>query len=196
VLKTYPKPRHSGFSLVELMIGIVVLGIIMSVAIPSFKSLVLNTRVRNAAESVLSGIQHARAEAITRNTNIEFTLLTDTSWNIDYPAAYKTANSLTADPPLSVKAANEGSKNVTLAAKATDAVTAASRVTFTNLGQVLSTNADGSLQLAEINFSIPDGNRPLRVVIGVQTTPGTPPYVGSNPKMCDPSIAPPNLLAC
>ena len=191
MLKTCPKSSHSGFSLVELMIAIAVLGVILSIAAPSFRNMILNTRVRNAAESVLNGLQRARAVAISNNTNILFTISPDSSWNIDYTAAYKLANPAVTSP-IEVKVANEGTKDVVVNSKANDGVSAASVVTFDNLGRRVA-----GAQLAEINFSTIGGTRPLRVIIGVQIPAGVGnPYIGSSPKMCDPHIMPPNPLGC
>jgi type IV fimbrial biogenesis protein FimT len=70
-----------GFTLVELMIGIVILGILLAVAIPNFKDLMQNSQIRTAADSISSGLQLARAEAIRRNASVQFSFTgLDTSW--------------------------------------------------------------------------------------------------------------------
>lgn len=64
-----------GFSLVEIMVGVAIIGVVMAVALPSFSEWIRNVRIRSAAEAVLAGVQVARTEAIRRNTPVVFTLL-------------------------------------------------------------------------------------------------------------------------
>lgn len=66
--------RTSGFTLIELLIGIAVLAIVITAGMPGFRQWIQNTHIRNASESVLNGMQRARAEAVSRNTNVAFTL--------------------------------------------------------------------------------------------------------------------------
>jgi type IV fimbrial biogenesis protein FimT len=61
-----------GFTLVELMVTIAVLAIVMSVAIPSFSSLVNNNRLTAQANEILAAVMLARTEAIKQNENMVF----------------------------------------------------------------------------------------------------------------------------
>lgn len=71
-------PRtERGVTLVELMIGLAVLALLMMSGAPAFSDWIRNTRIRSATESILSGIQYARSEAVRRNTAVRFQL-TDT----------------------------------------------------------------------------------------------------------------------
>lgn len=69
MLKALPK---SGFSLIELIIGIAIIGVLLSLAMPSFSGWIRNTKIRTTAESVQNGLQIARAEAVRRNTTVRF----------------------------------------------------------------------------------------------------------------------------
>lgn len=87
MLNVISKSRSLGFSLVELMIGVVILGLLLSFAVPSMRSWILNAQIRNAAESIVSGLQQARAEALARNTPVAFVLRPvagkdSTSWDV------------------------------------------------------------------------------------------------------------------
>jgi type IV fimbrial biogenesis protein FimT len=61
-----------GFSLVELIVGMAILGVLLAIAMPAFSNWLRNARVRTAAESVQNGLQLARAEAVRRNTRCAF----------------------------------------------------------------------------------------------------------------------------
>ncbi|WP_067862763.1 GspH/FimT family pseudopilin [Neptuniibacter marinus] len=58
--------REKGFTLLELMIAIVILGIILGLGVPSYNSITESSRLRAATHSLNSAIQLARSEALTR----------------------------------------------------------------------------------------------------------------------------------
>ncbi|MCK9389927.1 MAG: GspH/FimT family pseudopilin, partial [Sulfuritalea sp.] len=64
-------------SLVELAIGLLIVGTLLALAAPSYTGWIQNTKIRTTAEAILNGLQLARAEAVRRNTQIRFQL-TDT----------------------------------------------------------------------------------------------------------------------
>jgi type IV fimbrial biogenesis protein FimT len=64
-----------GFSLVELIVGVAILGVLLAIAMPAFSNWLRNAKVRTAAESVQNGLQLARAEAVRRNTTVGFRLV-------------------------------------------------------------------------------------------------------------------------
>ena len=68
--------RAPGFTIIELMIGIALLGVLMVLAMPSFIQMLHNTKLRAGAEAISSGLQIARSEALRRHQPVEF-LLTD-----------------------------------------------------------------------------------------------------------------------
>ena len=75
-----------GFTVIELMISIIVLVILITIAMPSFMAWLQNIQIRNASAAVLSGIQRARAEAVGRNTNVNFVMAADSSWSVNVAA--------------------------------------------------------------------------------------------------------------
>jgi type IV fimbrial biogenesis protein FimT len=169
VLTTIPK--SSGFTLIELMIVIAIFAITMTFGVPSYRTWVQNTQIRNAAESIQDGIQRARAEAVKCNANVAFTLGAASSWAVTHVGA---CGSLAAGSTLESRSSGEGSKNVTV----TDKPTGATTITFSNLGTVAA-NADASATLSEVNLdssvSLTD-LRKLRVAIGL----------GGSARVCDP----------
>ena len=65
------RSRHSGFSLVELMVTLGVAAILVSVAIPNMRDSLRNNRLSGGVNDLLHSIQVARTEAIKRqNGNV------------------------------------------------------------------------------------------------------------------------------
>lgn len=60
-----------GFTLVELMIAISVLGILSAVALPSLTDLVRGQRIKSATSDVYASIIYARSEAIKRAADVK-----------------------------------------------------------------------------------------------------------------------------
>lgn len=58
--------RQAGFTLVELFVTLVMIGLLISLAAPPFNDLINNQRRLDAAQQLASGLRTARTEAITR----------------------------------------------------------------------------------------------------------------------------------
>ena len=67
-----PIPR--GFSLIEMMIAVVIVGLLLMAGVPAYTTWIQNLQIRTGAEAILNGMQLARAEAVRRNTNVRFVL--------------------------------------------------------------------------------------------------------------------------
>ncbi|MDX1610250.1 MAG: GspH/FimT family pseudopilin [Halofilum sp. (in: g-proteobacteria)] len=65
-----PRRPASGFTLIELMITIVVLGIIVGLGIPSLQDYILSTRVKTGSQELFTSLLYARSEALKRNGNV------------------------------------------------------------------------------------------------------------------------------
>ncbi|MFL1528163.1 GspH/FimT family pseudopilin [Pseudomonas sp. O230] len=62
--------RQQGFSLIELLMGLTIVGIVLHLVSPAFAALTESNHREVAAESLVSGIRSARSEAITRNQTV------------------------------------------------------------------------------------------------------------------------------
>jgi type IV fimbrial biogenesis protein FimT len=189
--------RQSGMSLIELMIGIVVLGILLALGAPTFSRWTQSSQIRNSAEAIHNGLMLARAEAVRRNTTVRFQLVTTTTsacalsdtganWvvSLDTPAgACDAAPSDNVAPRIvQVRSAAEGSRNAAVDAGGV------SLITFNGTGQ-----ATGGAPAA-INVTNPTGGAcaaggPMRCM---RVTVAT----GGQIRMCDPARAADDPQGC
>lgn len=174
MLKSRPAALSAGFTLVELMVTIVILAIVMAIAVPSFKEYMQNLQIRNAAESVLRGLQLARAEAVSRNAPVRFTLdATGSGWAV---CVLNAAGNACASQ-IQRREASDGSSSAITAIPADPDET---RIyDFNGLGRMTAPAA-----AAQIDFDssvLPAAkSRDLRVQIDI----------GGMVRMCDPNIDP------
>jgi type IV fimbrial biogenesis protein FimT len=170
---TRRRSAQHGFNMIEVMLTIAILGILLGVAVPNFATWINNTKIRTAAESISSGLQLARSEAVRRNSNVAFTMTGQTGWQVGMVTTVET---------IQTRSANEGSSGAQVAVTPSGATI----VTFNGLGRVV-TNADASASIAQVAVDNAAGNgRTLRILVGS----------GGNVRMCDPSIPAPDPRAC
>lgn len=62
--------RSKGVTLTEVLVVVAIIGILASIAIPSFIQILKQQRVEGAAEGLVAAMQNAKAEAIKRNANV------------------------------------------------------------------------------------------------------------------------------
>jgi type IV fimbrial biogenesis protein FimT len=153
--------REGGFSLVELMTVIVVLGVLLVMVLPSLSDWMVNQRIRNTADALLRGLQLARQEAVRRNQTMGFWLVSapaTSASKLDGSCALSSSSgawvvsindpvgkcdsspSVTAEPFLVAKHApgDGGGQDIAVAATQSDKSTAATSIQFSGLGRVSS----------------------------------------------------------
>lgn len=167
--------RQRGMSLIELVMGMVLLMVLLAMAAPGFSQWIGNSRVRNGAEGVLNGLQIARSEALSRNARVQLVLAADGGWSIGCVAA-----STECPATIQVRDGREGSGNLALAKLLADnsSTTGAASITFDSLGRraganpVVQVDVDSSTLAAAVS-------RELRV----QISPG------GRLRLCDPNFS-------
>jgi type IV fimbrial biogenesis protein FimT len=165
-----------GVTLIELMITLVVLGVLVFLALPSYTIWIQNTQIRTAGEAILSGLTLARSEAVRRNTSVEIRIDAGSGWTATVVASGEVVQSRTAE---------EG----TAAATVTITPAGSDRVTFSGFGRV-TINADGTSPITEIKVDstrIPAAeSRELCVMVNATGLT----------RMCDPQVAVGDTRSC
>lgn len=185
--------RQWGVTLIELMIGIAILAILLTQAMPSFTAWIQNQQIRNSAEAILNGLQLAKAQAVRSNLNTEFVLVaggTDpvpanvgaaasangTNWIV---RTFQANGVYAAADFIQGRSGQEGSRNATVVADQATFV-------FTPLGRLLTPPA-ANLQINVNSASNYDNQRPMRVIVSP----------GGQIRMCDPNrVDPTNPQFC
>lgn len=72
-MKRKAQPQR-GFTLIEVLIGVTIVAIVLSLGMPSMYSWLQSSQIRNAAEAIQNGLQLAKVEAVRRNTGVQFNL--------------------------------------------------------------------------------------------------------------------------
>jgi type IV fimbrial biogenesis protein FimT len=63
--------RASGFTLVELMITVTIAVVLIMIAVPSFKTIILSNKLTTTSNDLVLAINSARMEAVKRNANTQ-----------------------------------------------------------------------------------------------------------------------------
>jgi type IV fimbrial biogenesis protein FimT len=174
------RTRNAGFTLVELMVGLAIAALLLVLALPNYSVWIADAQIRNAAESIASGLRYAQSQAVARNATIEFVVDPTAGiggWRVQLAAAPV--------PPIQTAVFAEGADRTAI----TTVPAAARTVTFTSLGVISATNADGSVPLTQVQVDTAmgvAGARNLNVLVGggASGVPGQAARTGI--KICDP----------
>lgn len=71
--------RGRGFSLIELIVALAIVGTLAVIALPTYRGWITNIQYKEAARRVASLLRQARSEAVTRNRECEAKFYFDTN---------------------------------------------------------------------------------------------------------------------
>lgn len=75
------RKQQTGFTLVELIITLVVVGILVAVATPSFRNYMVNSRLTTTTNNFVTAIAFARSEAVKRSAPVRIVAIAPTAAN-------------------------------------------------------------------------------------------------------------------
>lgn len=73
--------KQAGFTLVELLIAITIIGILLAIGLPSFQQTIDKSRLVGAADNLLADMRYAMAESTKRNIPITVTFTEGANWS-------------------------------------------------------------------------------------------------------------------
>ncbi|MGM9516406.1 GspH/FimT family protein [Roseateles sp. DB2] len=190
-----------GYSLIELAVTLVVLALVLASVVPSAAEWMQDLRMRGVAESLKTGLDRARMEALKGNRTMSFWLVTDAkskvpgadcelsdmgmSWvvSVDSPSkACNAARSTTAKPRLAYRSeVSQDGAQVTVEAVDADGKKA-NQVTFNALGQVQGVGMIRQVTVARIGGT----GRTLLILV----------EPGGSVRTCDPKVSAGDPRAC
>ena len=184
-----------GVTLIELAVVVALVALLLMAIIPSASTWIRNIQIRNVATSLQNGLQKARAEAMRRNTNVRFSLVSlndsavmdnscavadnGVSWvvSLDDPSnsCASAVSDTTAPRILDKQATGAGGKWVLV--QGSDAGgNDADSIIFNSFGRPTGT---ASLARLNVNNNVAgDDYRALRIVIST----------GGTVRMCEPAV--------
>ena len=92
-----------GFTLIEMIVTVSLVGVLLAIAAPSFEQLILNQGIKTASFDLYSALEYARSEAIKRNGSITLKAgaVTDGGWATGWRVDDSSSNSLRSWTPAS-----------------------------------------------------------------------------------------------
>lgn len=94
-----------GFTVIELIMVVAILVVLISIAGPDLRNLIVGTRIKNASFDLFSTLTQARSEAVTRNTTVTVAPSGTWSggWTISCNDATVCKDPVTSAPPLVIR---------------------------------------------------------------------------------------------
>lgn len=181
--------KQRGFTIIEVVIAVLIAGFLLAAALPSAGAWIRNSKIRTAAESISTGLQQARAEAVRRNQPVGFYLVSDadpvsmtdacalssssSGWVISIASP---AGKCATDRSTFIAVRPPGDTAGGLAVAAVDSTaTAANSIAFNGYGQI---SGVASITCIRISNASDASTRALNIAVNT----------GGTVRMCDPAV--------
>lgn len=196
-------PAEHGMTLIELIVTLILLAVLVLAVMPGIGAWMRNGEIRNAAQGMVNALNKARAEAVRRNQDVWFSLVSARSDNpglLDDSCALSTSSAswvLSLDTPegqcsplpsettapriLEKHAQGDGSPGAVVTVRGADCTGSASatQVVFNSFGRAAAPSGAPALRCLDIAHRSSGDQRPLRVLVG---------STGSV-RLCDPAVS-------
>ena len=150
-------PRLRGFTLIELMLVLVIIGVFMGLAAPSMRDMVITSQVRSSASDLYESVILARSEAIKRAANVDL-----------IPVSGNWQNGWTVQIGATVLQSRDATTNVTVTPKKSGLATPLStNITFRMDGRQ-------STDIGNLIFSAAQSAHPIAARCVLVTSSGRP----------------------
>lgn len=156
---------EAGFTLVELMITLVVMAIVLAIAVPNLEGLGRDTRMTSATNSVVTALNHARSEAVTRADPVSVCASSDQEsctgnddWTVGWISWHDADNDGAVDTGEKLLRVGDGVNNMSISTSGAGPITYTAEGSIDNGGAVTFTlepdTCDGDAKREiEINLS-------------------------------------------
>ncbi len=86
MLQSFLRSRSKGFTIIELMVVIAIIGIIMAITIPNFSALVQRQRIRAAAGQIAQDFRQIRERALAMSQEFQVTSPSPYEYQVVHPS--------------------------------------------------------------------------------------------------------------
>jgi type IV fimbrial biogenesis protein FimT len=131
--------RQQGLTLIELLAGMVLIGIIAALAVPAFGALIDSQRRQDTAQQLISGLRLARVEAILRGQPVIMQAF-EGGWSRGWNVFVDTNRNQFRDDDEPILVERGGHRNIRVVGN----TRVASRVGFDSTGRLIN-NGNGTL---------------------------------------------------
>lgn len=168
-----PRPgvRSRGFTLIELLMVMAIAAILMGLAAPSFRNMLINQKLASSASTLLADVMQARNEALAKNRRVTVEPVSGTDWKAGWVVYVDLNNNGSYDSGSDTLISQSGAVPSVLAVTGKNGATPPANFSFDARG-FLQANAG-----SRVVFASADTSRQKHVIV----------YMTGRARLCDPT---------